>query len=267
MNTKTEWANHYVPPNVTINERALWDRINYLLEQNLKLQEELANVNKGGTEIARLTTQVQAASDSLTQLQTFVGRGQTQFVGGGDAIAGLTGDGTATGPGTVPLTLATVNAAPGSYTNANITVNAKGLVTVASNGSGGSSIDLVLIGVVWGTPGAEVADSIEVAASCTDFSGAPFLSDIVDLRIIVSDGPTDAEPSASATIISAGVPVGTLMAGSGTATVVMRTDAAGAFAIKVQETAVATRYLWINTGGQERLWVRSTVGVLPITFT
>jgi Head domain of trimeric autotransporter adhesin len=53
----------------------------------------------------------------------------------GNYITGLTGDGTATGPGTVPLTLATVNSNVGSFTNASITVNAKGLITAASSGS------------------------------------------------------------------------------------------------------------------------------------
>jgi len=45
-----------------------------------------------------------------------------------------TGDAT----GATALTLATVNSNVGSFTNANITVNAKGLVTAASTGSGGA---------------------------------------------------------------------------------------------------------------------------------
>lgn len=53
----------------------------------------------------------------------------------------ITASGDATGSGTtsLPLTLGTVNSNTGSFTNANITVNGKGLITAASNGSGGGS--------------------------------------------------------------------------------------------------------------------------------
>lgn len=53
----------------------------------------------------------------------------------GNYITALTGDVTASGPGSAAATLATVNSNVGSYTNASITVNAKGLVTAASSGT------------------------------------------------------------------------------------------------------------------------------------
>lgn len=55
----------------------------------------------------------------------------------GNYITALTGDLTASGPGSVAATLATVNGNVGSFTNANVTVNAKGLITAVSNGTGG----------------------------------------------------------------------------------------------------------------------------------
>lgn len=56
-----------------------------------------------------------------------------------NAITALTGDGTATGPGSVPLTLATVNSNVGAFGSASsvgtFTVNAKGLTTAAGSTS------------------------------------------------------------------------------------------------------------------------------------
>jgi hypothetical protein len=63
----------------------------------------------------------------------FNGSGELEVVGGGSGITALTGDGTATGPGSAALTLATVNADVGTFGSATQsavpTVNAKGLIT------------------------------------------------------------------------------------------------------------------------------------------
>lgn len=84
----------------------------------------------------------------------------------GDATsAGSTFDGSANN--TNALTLATVNTNVGSFTNANITVNAKGLITAASNGSAGSGITIGTTTITSGTSGRVLYDNAGVVGELT----------------------------------------------------------------------------------------------------
>jgi hypothetical protein len=72
---------------------------------------------------------------NLTILGTCTGCG-----GGGGGITSLTGPVTGSGTGAVATTITPTGVTAGSYTSANVTVNAAGQVTFASNGSGGSGV-------------------------------------------------------------------------------------------------------------------------------
>lgn len=130
-----------------------------------------------------------------------------------------------------------------------------------------TALNSALITLTWGTPGPESSNAIEVTGSCSGFAGSTFASSIVDVQITVTDAANDSSPSHTATLSAANTPVGTLLDGSGTATAIFRTDSNGQFKIKITEISASDRYLWVSTGGHSRLWIRSSIGVLQLTFT
>lgn len=104
---KAPSVNQFVPQLLQSAELALWQRVNYLLNELGAMKQQLAQTRFSEGQIKGLQTQIQAASDSLTQLQTFVGKGQTQFVGTDTSLTasgiGMTISGT-TGSGVISIT-------------------------------------------------------------------------------------------------------------------------------------------------------------------
>lgn len=108
--------------------------------------------------------------------------------------------------------------------------------------------------LVWDTPGAEASNSIEIDCQAQDLDSNDF-ENYVWLTVVVSD--TDGgDPSATATIAAKGTPLGTILTGSGTNTVTIKTTSGGEFGIKVTETAVGSR--WLNSDPENGSWEELT---------
>ncbi len=114
----------------------------------------------------KLASTSQAGYLSATDWNTFNGKQAS-----GSYITALTGDGTASGPGSVGLTLATVNSNVGSFAISTVTVNAKGLVTAASAAGTTGSGNVVLatsptlVTPVLGTPSSGIMTNVTGTAS------------------------------------------------------------------------------------------------------
>lgn len=129
-----------------------------------------------------------------------------------------------------------------------------------------TTLTLALAQVVWSAAGAEAANVIEVPATVQDLTSTTLAVATTEVEVMVSDSATDGEPSATATLAAAATPVGTVLAGSGTATIAMRTSAAGLFTVAVTEAAVGSRFLWVRQGRNSQAYVRAVASPKSITF-
>ena len=104
-------------------------------------------VNAKGLITAAANTSIQIAESQVTNLVSDLAGKQPT----GNYITALTGDATASGPGSAALTLATVNGNVGSFGSStsipSFTVNAKGLITAASG-----NVVIAPAGTLSGTP-------------------------------------------------------------------------------------------------------------------
>ena len=154
-------------------------------------------VNAKGLVTAASNTPIQITESQVTNLVTDLAGKQAT----GNYITALTGDVTATGPGSVSATLATVNTNVGSFNLANITVNAKGLVTAASAPSTTGSGNVVLatsptlVTPALGTPSAVVL---------TNATGLPLTTGVAGTLGTGNGGTGNNSPYTAGSVIFAG---------------------------------------------------------------
>ena len=138
----------------------------------------------------------------------------------------------------------------------------------SGGGSSSSLPDGQFCNVVWDTPDAQVDNYVECTFHLEDLSGNPFTSSVTDICIIASDGELDADPSHNADLSPAGTPLGTWLAGSGTATSVVRSAAATpAGKVRVTADVAATYWLYAVASQNTDVFVKAKIGPCQIVIS
>lgn len=130
----------------------------------------------------------------------------------------------------------------------------------------GTAVAVLFGQVTWSTAGAEAANVIEIQGTVGDIVGTAIAAATSEVEVCVTDSATDAEPSATATIAAAGTPVGTLLSGTGTATITIRTNSSGLFSLAITETAAGSRFLWVRQGRNSQCWIRANASPKSLTY-
>ena len=214
--------------------------------------------NGSGIIVSSTTTTTQLGYlDATSSIQTQLNGKQAT----GNYITALTGDATATGPGSVPITLATVNASPGTTTLSTITTNGKGLVTSNTSASttGSGSVVLstspTLTSPALGTP---------TSLTLTNATGLPLTTGVTGVLTVPNGGTGDSSFTAYAVLAGGTTSTGPIqsIAGLGGSGQVLTSNGAGA--LPTFQNVMGTGTVNSGTAPDLAFYATSTNAVSPV---